>query len=94
MYLFEITDKSRRLIYLTEERWKHILRHPNIEQTTIDKIKDTLITPKLITTDNYDESVKSYYKFYKERKEYLTVIVKYLNGKGFIITSFYVNKIK
>ena len=37
------------------------------------------------------------YKYYKEREseaKYLMVVVKYLNSHGFIITSFYTNKIK
>jgi len=37
-----------------------------------------------------------YYRYYKDRKtaKYLLIIVKYLNGQGFIITSFYTDKIK
>jgi hypothetical protein len=40
-----------------------------------------------------DTNVRYYYKYYKNRKskaKYLRVIVKYLNGEGFIITAYFV----
>ena len=36
----------------------------------------------------------NYYYYLKERKQYLLVGVKYLNGKGFVTTSFIARKIK
>lgn len=91
--IFETRDKTGRLIYLTDERWRHILKHPEMSNK-LQQIKDTLLYPDKITQVNYDLDVRFYYKYYKDRKEYMFVSVKYLNGEGFIITSFYTDKIK
>lgn len=95
MRIFEIRDRSGRLIYLTDEQWKHIAKeHPEINR--IEDIEETLKNPLKITTYEYDNSIKYYYKYFKERKitKYLMVIVKYLNGEGFVITVYFVKYIK
>ncbi len=91
--IFKTKDKSGRNIYLTDERWKHILKHPEMANQ-LEQIKDTLLHPDTITTVEHDPDVRFYYLYYKNRKEYLFVSVKYLNGEGYIITSFYTDKIK
>ena len=67
--------------------------HPEMANQ-IENIKNTLEKPDVITPFEYDFDVRFYYKYYKERKEYLFISVKYLNGKGYIVTSFYTDKIK
>ena len=91
--IFEVKDKSGRNIYLTDERWNHILKHQEMANQ-VEQIKDTLLNPDKITTVSYDSDVHFYYRYYKNRKGYLFISVKYLNGEGFIITSFYTDKIK
>ena len=91
--IFYTKDKTGRNVYLTDERWRHILKHPEMSNQ-IEQIKDTLLYPDKITNVNYDPDVGFYYRYYKDRKEYLFVSVKYLNGEGYIITSFYTDKIK
>ena len=91
--IFETKDKSGRNIYLTDERWKHILKHSEMSNQ-LEQIKDVLLYPDKITNVNYDPDVGFYYKYYKDRKEYLFISVKYLNGEGFIITSFYTDRMK
>ena len=94
-YVFEIEDKTKRRIYLTHEIYKHILRHLN--QYDLEEIKIILKNPLLILGYSFDSNVRHYYKYYKNRKskaKYLRVVVKYLNGKGFIITAHYLDKIK
>ena len=86
-------DKTRRRIQLTHERWTHISRHPEMANQ-IEQLKETLAEPTTITTFELDPKVRFYYRYYKERKQYLFISVKYLNGEGFIITSFYTDKIK
>lgn len=92
--LFEITDKTGRRIRMTKERWNHIQReHPQI--SNIEEIKNALEMPLRISPSKYNpEEVKWYYSFNKLHKLYLFVAVKYLNGEGFIITSYYVSRIK
>lgn len=92
--IFEIFDKTRRKLRLTMERWKHIAQeHPNIEN--IDEIKEALISPTRIKPSHYDsEEVSYYYRYNKEKRRYLMIAVKYLNGDGFIITAYYTRNIK
>ncbi len=92
-FVFEIQDVTGRKIHLSTERWKHIQQHPEMTNKC-EEIEETLISPDVITDFKYDEQVHFYYKYDKIRREYLFVSVKYLNGKGFIITSFYVDCIK
>ncbi len=94
VHTFEVEDKTGRRIRLTKERWKHITQeHPNIQN--FEELKETLINPLKIMPSTYDpENVQYYYKFNKKKKRYLMVAVKYLNGEGFIITTYYMRNIK
>ena len=89
--IFELIDKTRRKIKLTTNQFKHVICHRGMENH-MEEIKDTLKNPLKITSheagDLYD-----YYNYYKNRKQkakYLQVVVKYLNGHGFILTSYFV----
>ena len=88
-----VIDKTKRSIILSKERWQHILeRHPDV--SSLDLIRDTLENPSLIKQDKFDEILNYYYKYIKEKHRYLLVAVKYLNGKGFILTSFFTRSIR
>ncbi|PIN92913.1 hypothetical protein COU54_05095 [Candidatus Pacearchaeota archaeon CG10_big_fil_rev_8_21_14_0_10_31_24] len=94
-YVFEIVDKTERKIHLTKERWNHILKHPNMDDS-IEKIKKALENPTTIRYNENDEKVRYYYLEFKSNypsERYLLISVKYLNNHGFIITSFFTNKI-
>ena len=91
-HIFEVKDKSGRIIHLSHERWSHIQKHDRLIGT-IEQIQDTLIKPTIMTESD-EKDIKSYYRYYKERKEYLRVVVKYLNGKGFMITSYFTKKLQ
>lgn len=94
-YVFEIVDKKGRKVHLTKERWKHILKHPHMHDQ-LENIKITIQNPTTIRYYGEDEDVRYFYKEFKEREpleRYLLVSVKYLNGEGFIITSFFTDKI-
>ena len=93
VWVLGIKDKSGRMICLSKERWNHIQKHPEMSGQ-LEQIKETLESPDVINEFEFDLNVKFYYKYYKKRKEYLFLSVKYLNGKGFIITGFYTDKIK
>ena|SRR3989338_11682029 len=93
--LFEVIDKSGRKIRLTKERWKHITQeHPDI--TDLEELKSILKSPLSIRPSKYDpDHVVWFYSHHnKTTKKYLLVAVKYLNGEGFIITSYYTRKIQ
>lgn len=93
--IFEVTDKTGKKIYLSNNQYKHLLKHPFMHNP-IENIKDTLKNPTTIRYYEEDKKKISFYKEFKNNKEterFLLVLVKYLNGKGFIITSFFTNKI-
>jgi len=96
-YLFEVADKTGRKIRLTKKQWKHINnKHPSVVNY-FREIKETLQNPDAITESDINGDVHFYYKYYKYLKsphKYLLVIVKYLNGKGFIISIFFEKNIK
>ncbi len=87
--IFEVKERTGRTIYLPRESWKHIVvRHPELVNW-IEEIKETLVHPLFINDDLTNDSIKYYHRRYKKREQYVLVIVRYLNGKGIIITSFY-----
>ncbi len=95
--IFEIEDKLRRKVHLSKERWRHINQdHPEIANY-IEEIKETLQKPDKITTFSFDEDIRYYYKYFKRKAssaKYLLAVVKYLNGEGYIITSYFARYIK
>lgn len=96
-HIFQLTDKSGRKIHLSSERWTHINQEHPEASNHLEEIKETLKNPTKVKTYEYDEDVRYYYNYYKSRQspaKYLLVIVKYLNGNGFIITAYFVKKIK
>lgn len=94
MRIFEVKDKTGRKIYLTKERWTHInIEHPEVSHYFFI-LEEVLTNPLRITDYEYDEKVKYYYRYLKNVKKYLLLIVKYLNGEGYIITSYIIGKIK
>lgn len=90
--IFSIIDKNRKNVYLTLERLKHIQKHPHMHDP-IENIKSTLENS---TTIRYENNITYFYKEFKHMdpsERYLMVSVKYLNGEGFVITSFFTNKL-
>ena len=96
-YVFEIIDKTGRKIRLTKRQWRETtLKHPSMA-VYLEEIKEALIRPDTITDYSLDEYVRYYYKYFKlikSKNKYILVIVKYLNGNGFVIKSYFENKIK
>ncbi len=93
--LFEVTDKTGRKIRLTKEQWSKIRKkHPEVEHE--DLLKETIEKPTKITHHSFDETMYKFYKHYKNKpypEKFLMVLVKYLNGDGFVVTSYYMDKI-
>ena len=62
----------------------------------LDELERTIKNPLKIILHKA-EDLRKYYSYLKHRKhpeKYLRVIVKYLNGDGFIITAHFVTNIK
>src|SRR3989338_1756475 len=94
--IFEVTDKTGRKIRLTKEQWAHIRKkHPEVENS--NEVGETIINPDKITYPKFDEAIGCYYKYFKQRPspdKFLLVLVKYLNGDGYVITAYYEDKKK
>lgn len=88
--IFEVIEKSGRKIRLTREQWKHIKqKHPNVEDY---EIEITLKNPSNVLY-NEEDDVWMYHTYFKQKKQiskYLRVLVKYLNGGGYVITAYFV----
>ena len=95
--VFEVVDKSGRKIRLTKRQWSETtVKHPSMA-VYLEEIKETLVKPDTVIDYSLDEKVRYYYKSFKHiksRNKYLLVIVKYLNGDGFVIKSYFESKIK
>ena len=89
MNVFEIFDKSGRKIRLTKKQWSHIRRdHPDVQE---HEIESTLVEPLQVMSKGRNKFY--YYAYFENRKfaaKYLRVIVKYLNGEGFVVTAYFV----
>ena len=95
-FVFDVADRTGRKIHLSKERWSHVTSPMSPHAYMInylEEIKLTLIQPDSIIGSHNDESKVNYYKYAKENKEYFRVIVKYLNGNGFVITAYIVRNI-
>lgn len=92
--LFEVINKSGRKIRLTKKQWSHI-RQNHAEVEYPEEIKETLENPDNVIND-VRENVNNFYKYFKHKKhtsKFLKVIVRYLNGEGFIISAHFVRTI-
>ena len=89
--VFVTKDKTGRAIHLSRERWSHIQKHPEMVGK-LDDIQETLQRPDMMVPSMEDPAVCFYFRYDKSRVEHLFISVKYLNGSGFVITSFYTDK--
>ena len=95
MNVFEMEDATGKIIYLTKERWGHIVQRHTMLSNSLEAIKETIVNPLVIIEGNQNR--RYYYRHYKNiisKEKYLVVVIKYLNGKGFIITGFYTERIE
>jgi len=94
-YVFEVKDKIGRKIHLSKERWKHIrIYHSKIE--SYEEIIETIQKPDKAVSDER-ENVSNFYKYFKHKKQkskFLNVVVKYLNGEGFVMSAYFIRNIK
>lgn len=84
-------DKYHREIRLPQERIKHIYKHQEM-QNKIYIIENTLKNPDYTEEDLYRREVLYYYKYVKEERKHLMVVVKLTNNHGFILTAYLVEK--
>ncbi|MEE8167960.1 MAG: hypothetical protein V3T58_03700 [Candidatus Hydrothermarchaeales archaeon] len=83
-------------IRTTEEYWTLIVesKHPIIKRYE-KEVKETLREPDEIRKSRKDPKVQLYYRRYKNlENRYVCVLIKQLNGEGFIVTAYLADKIK
>lgn len=80
-------------IRTTIEYWQKIIneKHPSMKGNE-DKVILTLQNPDEIRQSKKHEDIFLYYKLFNEK--YISVVVKFLNDEGFIITVYHTIKIK
>lgn len=91
--IFEVKDKTGRKIRLTKKQWNHITAKHSYMANRLKDIEKNLTNPTLIIPHKFDEKMRNYYLYYKNISRYLLVLVKYLNGDGYVATSFITRKI-
>ncbi len=70
--------------------------HPYMHKY-MEEIKETLQKPDRINSYSFDKNIQYFYKGYKhidKPNKFVLVIVKYLNGEGYIISAYLETKIK
>jgi len=94
--ILETVPMLDKKVRLTDVQWEHIaFKHKEIVGQS-DKIKQTLEDPDII----YYFPMEHNYHYCKRFDEtpvmekYLLLVVKHLNGEGFIITAFFVSRIR
>ncbi|MBU4373750.1 MAG: hypothetical protein KJ714_04775 [Euryarchaeota archaeon] len=90
----EFSDRFKRRILLTEERWNHIIEtHPELKEM-LKELQGTLENPELIKRSVYSENVVLFYGHYEHIYEgkHLCVVVRLDNES--IVTAYITDRIK
>lgn len=90
---FEVTSSLGKRIKVSSSYWRKIVRtkHPVMEGQE-ELVKQTLMSPAQVRRSRKDSSV---YLYYRQRNAcHCCVVVKHLNGDGFVITTYMTDRIK
>lgn len=94
--VLEGQDYNNKLVRLTKKQYNHIIEtHPELEGE-MNKISKTVESPEVVRLGN-KENIFLFYRFFEKTQvtnKYLVLVVKYLNGEGFIITAYFTSKIR
>ena len=80
-------------ITVTEDYWQKIItiKHPSMAGRDA-QVQETLVDPDEVRESKSDAQVKLYYRSLLGL--HLCVVVKHLNGDGFVITTYLTDRIK
>jgi len=96
LVVFEVRSKLGKIIRLDEDRWRHVLEHPEMENQRF-RVEETLVDPDEVRESMRSSSIWLFYKLYTKSpvsEKYLLVAVEVLDGEGFIVTAFFTDKVK
>ncbi len=83
-----LRDNWKRTVTLSEASEKHILRnHPELE-SRISRIGETIQQPDRVTLSKFDPRSRVFYRYYRDWKKMLCVVVKYLDDEGWVQTAY------
>ncbi len=90
---FKVKSFSGKIIRTTRSHWELItkVKHPEMKGKEAE-VKECLRNPVEIRRSADDPDVYLYYLPYD--RHFICVVVRYLDGDGFIITSYITDKIK
>jgi hypothetical protein len=91
-----LNDYEDRAIRLTDERWAHILDHPEMVEQR-QRLAETLAEPDIVIATVADETVLAYHRLYERTpvtRKYLVVVVKMASDDAFILTAYFANRLK
>jgi hypothetical protein len=94
--VFEVTSRLGTKIRLSDMQWSHIeARHREL-RGQLDKMKLTLIEPDTVYYSAGEETYHYYKKFSRTpvSEKFLLLVAKHRDGEGFIITAFFVARIR
>ena len=86
-FLFEVRDIFGKRVRTTQTYWEKIflLKHKELKIET-SEIVYILENPDEVRRSVQDPFIRLFYKKVKNR--YIVVVVKYLNGNGFVVTIY------
>jgi hypothetical protein len=91
----EYRDYQGLRIRLTDERFAHILYHP--EMVDMERhIPDTLSSPERVVESLSDAEARLYYRFYLGTRvgdKYLCVVVRVQTEDAFVVTAYLTDKV-
>ena len=94
--IFEETAYDGRIVRLSEVQWRHILFfHPEVEGEQV-KMMEVLQEPEIVL-EGATGDTRVCYRFYPSTpvtSKYLAVVVKVLDREGFIITSYFTERVR
>jgi len=94
--VLEVRSKLGKAVKLDEDRWKHVLEHPEMKDQ-LHRMKEALVDPDEIRESVHAPSIWMFYKLYPHSpvsEKYMLVIVEVSDGEGFIVTAFFTDKVK
>ena len=90
---FEVTSSLGKRIRLSEEYWQKIIETKHPVMTGQDElVKQALTNSEQVRRSRKDPAVHLHYR--KSDGRYCCVVVKHLNGNGFVITAYLTDTIK
>ncbi|MBI2612067.1 DUF4258 domain-containing protein [Candidatus Gottesmanbacteria bacterium] len=91
--LFEVEDIFGKKVRITKRYWEEIKTRKHTElEFEMDDIIGTLAEPDEVRLSVQDAYIRLFFKQFDEA--ILIVVVKYLNGNGFVVTVYQTSKVK